>query len=377
MNKGGQEIRFAYPGATKRSGYAVSSNTYQKMRMVADCLHGKIVVPRGSLADMWDELKGTTVEAKAKCRGVFYFWGLVREFRKDVDAWCFPAAGFGSLLGIALVRVLSRTRYVLFCWDPPGMSRRNKNDLLNRFVCWSLDRLLSFAVAGSRGLILNLHPDFLEGRMNVTCLKKVYSFPNGTNLQDVAEFEDIKKVPHRIAVSSYIVADKGCWETVDTFLAVRKKYPDASIVWIGDGAEYDAVRKRFQDEGVLPVSVVMPGRLPHDEAVKLLATGSVALSLYRDVPSLRWNYVLKVPEALAMGQPVVSSATPGASFYLQAEGVGTVCAAKDAARSVMDWFGRMVENAEEKRQACRIAAQTYQWTTINDSIAAAVRSLIV
>ena len=377
MNKVGQEIRFAYPGATKRSGYAVTSNTYQKMRMVADCLHGKIIVPQGSFADMWDELKGATVESKTKCRGAFYFWGLVREFRKDVDAWCFPAGSINALVGVSLVRLLTRTKYVLFCWDPPGMSRRNKNDVFNRFFCWLIDRLLEFAVAGSKGLVLNLHPGFLHGRMNAACSKKVHVFPNGTNLQDVVGIGGIKKVPHRIAVSSYVVADKGCWETVDAFLKVRTKYPDASIVWIGDGAEYDAVCKRFQEAGVAAEAVIMPGRLPHDEAACLLATGSVSVNLYRDIPSLRWNYVLKVPEALALGQPVVTSETPGASIYLQTDGIGTVCSATDAAQAVVGWFARLDEKAEEIRQTCRVAARAYQWTAINDSIGESIRNVVV
>ncbi|MEG2415344.1 MAG: glycosyltransferase, partial [Kiritimatiellia bacterium] len=302
---------------------------------------------------------------------LIYLLGISKT-EKTYRRFCFSPSNEMTFLGVFLASLIFRMKYVLFCWDPPGVSVRDRADWLSRFRCWVMDILFTVTAKRSKGVILNLHPEFCERRFSETVRKKFYPFPNGTR---VVENQNLMvppkdRIEKRIAVNSALSIEKGCWDIAHFFVRLWIHDPKVSLVWIGSGRERDSILNYFKSEGV-PMDVVdVTGQLPHAEALEKLSTGSLAVIAYGDLPSLRWNYVLKAPEFLSLGCPIVSVRLPGVSTYIEEGETGVLFTPGDWNEAFEKTVALLdsPERIVQMRVKCLEVAKQFDWDTINQQI---------
>ena len=348
--------------------FSKSANAYQKRKLVAENLKGVFLAKKG--VKTWPEFE-------------FVMRTKLPRYVKPI--YCDNPSGEAGFIKTILQRVFLWRRPVLFCWDPPGIFWRDRKDRLARFRCWVLNQLQSMAILCSRVTIFNLHPGFAEANLWRCCLKRCEFFLNGVCLEErLRAVEGIAHVPHRLAINNAFMRGKGCFFVAEVLAKLKARLPDLSIAWVGaDCGDLDAVRERLQTAGFgFARDVVHFGPAGFDEAAKVLATASVALNAYPDVPSLRWNYVLKIPEFLAYGLRVVSADLPGSAAY----GTETFRAGDvdDAVAKLVAAFNSSSMPLETEKASKHLNLQTskplslsslsqWDWQAINHLIAEKVR----
>lgn len=315
---------------------------------------------------------------------------LLNEESESSDAprriiHCASPSSERGFVQVILQRIFFWRRPVLFCWDPPGIYWRDRKDWLARIRCWALNQLQSAAIMCSRVTIFNLHRGFAEANLWRCAVKRCEFFPNGVCLEErLRAVEGIAHVPHRLAINNAFMRGKGCFFVADVLAKLKQNIPDLSIAWVGaDCGDLEAVREELQAAGFdFAREVVHFGPAGFDESAKVLATASVALNAYPDVPSLRWNYVLKIPEFLAYGLRVVSADLPGSALY----GTETFRAGDvdDAVAKLVAAFNSSSMPLETEKASKHLNLQTskphtlsnlsqWDWQTINHQIAEKVR----
>ena len=362
--------------------FTASANAYQKLRLVTQTFQGKVFVPQGCQSWVHDEFQDSIVQYSwphclvkrivGKITLAFQYWWAFWSLRRQVDRWFVAPSNEMSFLACWIAECFSRKPFVLFCWDPPGVSVRDRQDVFSKLRCRLMDFLMGHAVLHSEQMILNLHPDFLSGRFTAKERQKVVTFPNGT-LVDVnaANVHGVEKVLHRIAVNSKFEAAKGCFEMAQLFVAIRKRITDASMVWTGDGCDREKVLRMLREAGIPDNAIIAPGRIPQREAMRMLATAQLAVNSYEDVPSLRWNYVLKIPEFQSIGVPVVSVDLPGAREYIK-DGVNGLLITTKRLIESQDRIVNLLNDADHCQNLAKSAFESvrdYDWMIINSSIA--------
>lgn len=358
--------------------YADCANARQKVRLVGETLGGVIVVPAGRRDLIPPEVKARVLEVPCQSRGIFASVRLVSLLRNKICCWCEEVSNEKSLLRVIVLSLFSRVPVVAFCWDPPGMTVRDKSDPISRIRVWVLDLLFCLAVKMSRGCIMNLHPGFLHGWLGNNCRGKVYSYPNGTTLLKNRKYaESFKKVPKRFVVACRMNKHKGCCEIIKFFTELYERDNGVSLIWIG-GGEIEKVRQAIAEAGVPIENVIMTGALPRDEALKYVATASFGLNIYSDVPSLRWNYVLKAPEFLSFGLPIVTNDLPGICEYAVDGETGVVFADGDISSGVRKTLELLSDDLRYiyMSRKCLERASRYDWEKINDDIASRIRDMV-
>lgn len=358
---------FVYPGGGDMR-FSKSANVYQKRKLVAENLHGIFLAKKGTKT--WPEFEPAMRTKLPRYVKPIYCDGPSNE------------VGFIKTI---LQRIFLWRRSVLFCWDPPGIFWRDRKDWLARFRCWVLNQLQSAAIMCSRVTIFNLHRGFAEANLWRCAVKRCEFFPNGVCLEErLRAVEGIAHVPHRLAINNAFMRGKGCFFVADVLSKLKQKIPGLSIAWVGaDCGDREAVRDRLQVAGFdFAREVVHFGPAGFDESAKVLATASVALNAYPDVPSLRWNYVLKIPEFLAYGLRVVSADLPGSASY----GTETFRAGDvdDAVAKLVAAFNSSSMPLETEKASKHLNLQTskplslsslsqWDWQAINHLIAEKVR----
>jgi len=122
--------------------------------------------------------------------------------------------------------------------------------------------------------------------------------------------------------------------------------------------------------GPAPDGVEFTGRLEHEQAMEGLRSCGIAIHAYLDVPSLRWNYPLKVLEYMALGETIVAADLPGVRDLIQ-DGVNgllfkpgdvdDLCRALEKAIGNQDLGSRLGVQA-------RRDAEKYRWPTLNQAV---------
>ena len=288
---------------------------------------------------------------------------------------CASPSSERGFIKVILQRIFLWRRFVLFCWDPPGIFWRDRKDWIGRFRCWVLNQLQSAAILCSRVTIFNLHRGFAEANLWRCAVKRCRFFPNGTCIAaNQRAAEGVAHVPHRIAISNTFMVRKGCFWLADRLIELKRRVADLSVVWVGaDHGDLAAVRERLLSDGFSVSELVHLGPAKHEEALRLWASAGIGFNAYPDQPSVRWNYVLKLPEFMSLGLPVVSVDLPGAREYVTSD-VGALFVSGDEQGAVDAIIELLSERAlfSEYRGRALSVVHAYDWSEINRQIASAV-----
>ena len=350
--------------------YAENSNARQRIRMVGETLNGVLIVPPGGRSLIPPEAKGRVVEAPFCPKGAWQTLKLVRHYQGKVRAWHYHVSNESTLFTSILLSLFSGVPIVLVCWDPPGgtiWDRKSLVAMVRRIVTIIF---LNIAIMISRGLLLVHHPGFWKEKCSRRTLAKIHFFPNGTTYwKNRSIVEGDRKVPKRLALACRVCELKNCWYAADFFIRLWKMDNEVSLLWIGGGLDRE-VFPYMVDHGVPADRLIMPGDIQRDEALPYLATATYGLNLYPDVESLKWNYLIKLPEFLSLGLPVISNDLPGSVEYVREGETGIVIPCHDvetAVRRAYELVNDPVRTEQMSIAAVKMALR-YDWRKINDDM---------
>jgi glycogen(starch) synthase len=117
--------------------------------------------------------------------------------------------------------------------------------------------------------------------------------------------------------------DKGVRDLVEAFAEVHLQYPEARLVFAGDGGDRRWLERRVRELDFENV-VSMLGAVPHERTPSLLAEASVVC-----LPSHREAYGMAIVEAMSCGRAIVSVDTGGPAFLVDDPAGGRLVPRRD------------------------------------------------
>lgn len=369
----------AYPVMESVMCYSDCSNMRQRIRLVGESLNGVLIVPPGAgRTTLPPEATGKVWEAPFVPTNLFKLVKLVRSYRGKISAWHHPVSNEVTFFRGFVLSLFSGVPIILGCWDPPANVVWNKHDLFSKFRQWVLKRAMNLSIAHTAGSIITHHPGFWESKCSMRALRKIHFFPDGTTYwKNRAAAEGKTPVHKRFALACRVSELKGCWQIAEYFIKLYQVDHEVSLVWIGGGKEKE-VRQYMIDHGVPGDLLIMPGNLEREETLPNLVTASYSLNLYPPVESLRWNYLIKSPEALSLGQPIITYDLPGSLEYAREGVTGIVVPYDDVDEAVRRTVALIndPETSAHMRQNALDLAPTYDWHKINDDMAVCIREIL-
>ena len=358
--------------------YADNSNSRQRILLVGESLNGVLIVPPGGRSLIPPEAKGRVVEAPFAPKNAWQVLKLVHVYRGKVRGWHVPVSSEKTFFTSILLSLFSSVPIVLGCWDPPGGTLWDRKSIVARIRRPIMICLMNLAIQLSKGMLLVHHPGFWRGKCSKRTMAKIHFFPDGTTYwKNRSIAEGVWKVPKRLALACRVSELKNCWYAADFFVRLWKMDNDVSLVWIGGGLDRE-VFQYMVDHGVPTDRVIMPGGIQRDEALPYLATATYGLNLYPDVESLKWNYLIKLPEFLSLGLPIISNDLPGSVEYVREGETGIVVPCHDVETAVRRTF-ELVNDPVRTEQMSIAAVQMalrYDWRKINDDMASCMENML-
>ncbi|MEX2534095.1 MAG: glycosyltransferase [Trueperaceae bacterium] len=158
------------------------------------------------------------------------------------------------------------------------------------------------------------------------------------------------KIPRRIAVAGRLIASKGMDDVMRVFARLRSRWPDATLVVMGDGPEKESLLQQAETLEVFD-AVSFLGHVAHSRVVEELARAEVLLFLSKK-DSERLPNVVK--EGMACGCVCVTTSTPGIRELIEPGCSGFIVSEGDIAGTaevVGDVLSRRIDIAKVVERA--------------------------
>jgi glycosyltransferase involved in cell wall biosynthesis len=147
-------------------------------------------------------------------------------------------------------------------------------------------------------------------------------------------------------------------------ISAMRAVPDASLAVIGDGPEYDDLRRVIAQSGV-GERVSLKGALPRGAAIEWLRAADATI-----LPSKFENFPHAAVEALAVGTPVIATSVGGVPEIVESGVTGILVAPGDS-RAFGDAMASLVSNRallESLREGARAAGGRYRVEPIFEAL---------
>ncbi len=216
--------------------------------------------------------------------------------------------------------------------------------------------------AGSGALAQIADVVWTHANANVRALERLGAPPHrirvvhrGVDLEALSDCQPSRKVARRLVTASRLTTSKAVDEVLTTFAMVRERWPDASMVVLGDGPERSRLVSLANSLGIAQ-AVVFRGHAAPDEVRREMAVAQVFLfmSVVESLPNA-------VKEAMASRCACVVSATSGIEELVEDGVSGFVVPLGDTAAAACR-VDQLLHNPElmtgmGSRARARIAAQ--------------------
>jgi glycosyltransferase involved in cell wall biosynthesis len=149
---------------------------------------------------------------------------------------------------------------------------------------------------------------------------------------------------------------------VDIAQAMARIPPNVKFVIAGEGKEWELVRGKASEAGVLERNLWMIGPLPKEQVPGLLAAATVATSLFIDLPEMWANSANKFFDGLASGTPLAINYQGWQAELLRETGAGIVLPPADAHGAALALHGLIGDErrlAEASAAALRLARERF------------------
>jgi len=165
------------------------------------------------------------------------------------------------------------------------------------------------------------------------------------------------------------------WHGMDTLLSafatIARQRSDARLLAVGDGPMLEATRHRVEAEG-LAASVVLTGKIPHDEVPAYLAAMDLSVAPYTPQADFYFS-PLKVVESLASGRAVVAPRV-GQLATLVADGETGLLYPPGDVDALTTCLLRLLDDAPFRQrlgaEGARHARQNWDWNAVVSRIMA-------
>ncbi|MAG11582.1 MAG: hypothetical protein CMI52_02130 [Parcubacteria group bacterium] len=206
---------------------------------------------------------------------------------------------------------------------------------------------------------------FLAARASQLGARHIDIIPNGVEMGKLEFIKKSKnleseKSKNMIAAVARLSPEKGIMDLVTSFKKISQEIPDATLHLVGDGAQRRETEVLIESLG-LKNKVTLYGRLPHEEAMAVLAGATVAV-----VPSHGEGLGIAALEAFALGVPVVASNVGGIPDVVIHEHTGLLCTPKNT-DEFADAITRMLHEEELRKKYAKNAKElikNFEWSTI-------------
>lgn len=186
-----------------------------------------------------------------------------------------------------------------------------QNPLL-RFGAKSLE---VFAYRNSKAIVA-LSPGMKEGIIKAGYpASRIGVIPNSSDLEffdvEIQAGQDFRSKRPWLGDSPFILyagtfgVINGVSYMVEMASALAEIGSSLKILLIGDGAEFELVREKAKEKGVLDGNLFIEQQIPKSEIPSALSASTLAASLFIDKPEMRSNSANKFFDALAAGKPLV------------------------------------------------------------------------
>jgi len=202
--------------------------------------------------------------------------------------------------------------------------------------------------------------------------EKVLVNPNGVDVDRLAPLREGTAAQWRErcglpeAPTVGFIGTFGLWHGVlllpDMIERVAAAKPDVRWVLIGDGRHYDQVKREISERG-LADRAEMPGLVPHERAVELLAACDVCVSPHVPNPdgSRFFGSPTKLFEYMGLAKPIVASDLEQIGEVLDHERTALLCPPGDAEAAAAG----VVRLLDDKKLSARLGAAALEEARVN------------
>lgn len=144
--------------------------------------------------------------------------------------------------------------------------------------------------------------------------------------------------------------------TIKAFSIVKKKYKDAKLNIIGEGIEFDNLKKLVNDLS-LNDDVKFLGRMNNDSVYKYYANSSVFV-----LPSVNEGFGIVYPESMYNGCIPIGTKNEGIDGFIENGVNGFLCNpnSEEIAKTIIDIFSKKYDNDKIRKNAIK-KAQELNW----------------
>jgi len=370
--------------------YSKSANAYQKISLLSLFFDPKFLSIIKTKADT-SKMKGVfipltkrnKITSIANIIGSFNYlfnFLLLRKCRS------IPCSAFGfdllSMFFLLSTKLLTRSKIIFFVWDPPGIAHRNNKSLKSIIRIKFLDYIFRRCCCSSDLVVANIHNGCLsQSGVDISRIR-LFEQPNGCLLDLCYDIKsNTNSDCNQIAIQSSFSESKNKSKLYVLIANLLNLHDSVIIRWIGSYSEADKIELHdlLKSKSLDPSRVILHGRLSHNEALRTIASSGIAIHFYPDIPSLRWNYVLKMSEFMALGKCIVAVKTPGVCAYLDGDPPAGLLLDDDCPHKAAETILPLIGNKKLQDQYGIIAhhrSHAYDWQRINEATAQKILEVI-
>lgn len=264
------------------------------------------------------------------------YWTFLRALWRASDAPgpIFAQDGVASGLPALIVATFRRRRLILrvagdFAWERAQVAYGYTDSIEDFQKDMSVPPPILFARALQRFVYRRADRVIVPSRYLAELAKtwgvargRVRIIYNGVHLPNITE--PVEKRAHRVVASGRLVPWKNFDVLIKSMPGVLAKFPDASLMIVGDGPEETRLRS-LASAPMLKDKVNFVGRLKRDEVCQAISASGVFV-----LPSSYEGFSHQLVEAFACGTPVVASRAGGNPELVEDGKNGTLVEPGDA-----------------------------------------------
>ncbi len=245
---------------------------------------------------------------------------------------------------------------------------------LERFAYRRADRIIALSPGMARGVTkVGVHP------------YEIAVVPNGCDVELFGSQSD-GRAPNEPELADRAMClyagtlgqANGVSYIVDVAAEMRSLTRDVHFLIVGDGKEFDLIRNRAEQLGVLNRTVFLRRSVPKKEIAKLLEECSLALSVFVDLPELWDNSANKFFDALAAGRPIAINYRGWQADLIDKHDLGLVLP-PDSPGTAAAMLARFLSDRERivkcGRNARKLAEQAFHRDRLSEKVLEVIRSV--
>ena len=189
--------------------------------------------------------------------------------------------------------------------------------------------------------------------------ENIYITPNGLDFSEVPS-PLLEKISKRVICVGRLSWEKSHTLILDAWPSIKKEYPEAQLVFVGEGPERKSIEKQIKDMN-LGSSVTLTGNLPHPQVLKELSKSEVFIC-----PSLAEGLGNVFIEAQASGVTPIGTRVDGIPDVIQHEKNGLLIEPKSS-EQIADAVIRLLGNKELNQKLRAKGLETsrkFEWSGI-------------